>query len=39
MLSFIDTFKLMAVVFLAVIPVVLLMNRRADATGDAPPAH
>ncbi len=39
MLSFIDTFKLMALVFLAVIPIVLLMNRRADPQAEAPPAH
>ncbi len=30
MLSFIDTFKVMAIAFLAVIPVVLLMNRKAE---------
>ncbi|HEV2332563.1 MAG TPA: EmrB/QacA family drug resistance transporter, partial [Gammaproteobacteria bacterium] len=39
MLSFIDTFKLMALVFLGVIPIVLLMNRRATPGADAPPAH
>ena len=39
MLSFIDTFKLMALVFLGVIPIVLLMNRRASPGADAPPAH
>ena len=39
MLSFIDTFKFMALVFLAVIPVVLLMSRRAEPQAGAPPAH
>lgn len=39
MLSFIDTFKLMALVFLCVIPVVLLMSKRAPTPSEAPPAH
>jgi DHA2 family multidrug resistance protein len=37
MLAFIDTFKIMAVVFLAVIPVVLLMRKAAG--GGPPGAH
>jgi DHA2 family multidrug resistance protein len=35
MLSFIDVFKLMAIAFLAAIPIVLLMNRR-EAAAPAP---
>ena len=39
MLAFIDTFKVMAVVFLAVIPVVFLMKKAAPAAAGPPGAH
>jgi DHA2 family multidrug resistance protein len=36
MLAFLDNFKLLGIVFFAVIPVMLLMKKRKGPTGDVP---